>query len=72
MNDLVSIISSLGFPIVACVALGYFCKYMIDTNNANISKMFDMYEKSNEDNREAINSVKDVIDRLSEKLDKLV
>lgn len=72
MNDLVSIISSLGFPIVACVALGYFCKYMIDTNNANISKMFDMYEKSNEENREAINSVKEVIDRLSDKLDKLV
>lgn len=72
MNDLVSIISSLGFPIVACVALGYFCKYMIDTNNANISKMFDMYERSNEENREAINSVKEVIDRLSEKLDKLV
>lgn len=72
MNDLVSIISSLGFPIVACVALGYFCKYMIDTNNANIGKMFDMYERSNEENREAINSVKEVIDRLSEKLDKLV
>ena len=53
MNEIVTLISTLGFPIVACVGLGWFCKYMIDNNNRNIEKMFEMYDRSNEENREA-------------------
>ena len=69
MNEVATLISTLGFPIVACVGLGWFCKYMIDNNNKNIEKMFDMYDKSNAENREAITALNDSVSRLCDKLD---
>ena len=69
--DIVTTISTLGFPIVACIALGWFCKYMIDNNNRNIEKMFDLYDKANQENREAIQAVTIALDKLCEKLDDL-
>lgn len=69
MNEIATLISTLGFPIVACVGLGWFCKYMIDNNNKNIEKMFDMYDKSNAENREAIKALNESVSRLCDKLD---
>lgn len=69
MNEVATLISTLGFPIVACVGLGWFCKYMIDNNNKNIEKMFDMYDKSNAENREAIKALNESVSRLCDKLD---
>lgn len=68
-NEIVTVISSLGFPIVACIALGWFCKYMIDNNNKNIEKMFSMYDKSNEENRDAIRNMTEAVNKLVDKLD---
>lgn len=72
MNDLVSIISSLGFPIVACIGLAWFCRYMIDANNKNIEKMFALYEKSNEENREAIKALTNVVEKLNDNLERRI
>ena len=69
MNDVMTMISSLGFPIVACIGLAWFCKLMIDQQQKNIDKMFDMYDKSNAENREAIKACTDAINKLSDKLD---
>lgn len=68
--DIVTTISTLGFPIVACIALGWFCKYMIDNNNKNIEKMFTLYEKSNEENRKAIEALTDVVEKLNDNLER--
>ena len=68
-NEIVTVISSLGFPTVACIALGWFCKYMIDNNNKNIEKMFSMYDKSNEENRDAIKNMTEAVNKLVDKLD---
>lgn len=68
--DIVTTISTLGFPIVACIALGWFCKYMIDNNNKNIERMFDMYDKSNAENREAIRSLTEAVNRLNDSLER--
>ena len=72
MNDIISAVSTLGFPIVACIGLAWFCKYMIDNNNKHINKMMDMYENSNRENREAINACTKAIDKLCDKLDQEV
>lgn len=69
MNDVMTMISTLGFPIVACIGLAWFCKFMIDQQQKNIDKMFDMYDKSNAENREAIKACTDAINKLSDKLD---
>ena len=68
--DIVTTISTLGFPIVACIALGWFCKYMIDNNNKNIEKMFLLYEKSNDENRKAIEALTDVVEKLNDNLER--
>ena len=71
MNDVMTMISTLGFPIVSCIGLAWFCKFMIDQQQKNIDKMFDMYDKSNAENREAIKACTDAINKLSDKLDDL-
>lgn len=69
MNELMTMISTLGFPIVACVGLAWFCKYMLDQQQKNVDKMFNMYDKSNAENREAIKACTEAINRLSDKLE---
>ena len=69
MQEVATLISTLGFPIVACLGLAYFCKYMIDQNTKNVEKMFEMYGKETEENRKAIEACTKAIDRLCDKLD---
>ena len=64
-----TMISTLGFPIVACLGLAWFCKFMIDQQQKNIDKMFEMYDKANTENREAIRACTDAVNRLCDKLD---
>lgn len=70
MQEVLTAISTVGFPIVACIGLGYFCKYMIDQSNKNIEKMFEMYANANKENREAIEGCTKAIEKLCDKLDK--
>ena len=64
------LIKSLGFPIVDCCGLGWFCKYMIDQQNRNIERMFEMYDKANTENRQAIEKMTAAVDKLCDKLDR--
>lgn len=70
MNDITTMISTVGFPIVACIGLGWFCKYMIDQSNKNIERMFEMYDKANTENRQAIEKMTMAVEKLCDKLDK--
>ena len=69
MNDIVTMISTLGFPIISAVALFFGCKYMLDNQQKNTDRMFDMYEKSNSENREALKACTDAVNKLCDKLD---
>lgn len=69
MNEILSAITTVGFPIVACIGLGWFCKYMIDQSQKNTDRMFEMFEKGNAENREAIRANTDAINKLVDKLD---
>lgn len=70
-SDIVTIISTLGFPICAAVALFVGCKYMLDQQQKNTDRMFDMYDKSNQENREAIKNMTDAVNKLVDKLDNI-
>lgn len=39
MQNIVTVISAVGFPIVACIGMGWFVKYLIDNNNKKISEI---------------------------------
>lgn len=69
MTEISTIISTIGFPITACIGLAWFCKYMIDQNNVHVDRMFDLYAKANEENRHAIEANTSILQKLVEKLD---
>lgn len=69
ITNVTTIISTLGFPIAACIALFVGCKYMLDNQQKNTDKMFEMYDKANTENREAIKACTEAINKLCDKLD---
>lgn len=71
MNDIATLISTLGFPIMAAVAMFFGCKYMLDNQQKNTDKMFELYDKSNSENREAIKACTDAVNKLCDKLEDL-
>ena len=71
MNEWVQVISTLGFPIVAAAALFFGCKYLLDNQQKNTDRMFEMYEKANTENRKAIKACTEALNKLTEKLDDL-
>lgn len=71
MSEWAQLISSLGFPIIAAVAMFIGCRYLLDNQSKQVDKMFDMYDKANSENREAIKACTEALNRLSEKLDDL-
>lgn len=70
MSEWAQLISSLGFPIIASVALFLGCRYLLENQQKNTDKMFEMYEKSNSENREAIKQLTVAVDKLCDKIDK--
>lgn len=69
MNDVMTMISTLGFPIVSAVCLFFACKYLLDNQQKNTDKMFEMYDKANSENREAIKACTEAVNKLCEKLE---
>ena len=69
ISSVTTVISTLGFPIAACIALFVGCKYMVDNLQKNTDKMFEMYDKANTENREAIKACTEAINKLCDKLD---
>ena len=68
MNEWAQLISTLGFPIISAVALFFGCKYMLDNQQKNTDRMFEMYEKSNSEKRDAIKACTEALNKLTEKL----
>lgn len=68
--DIVQLITSVGFPVVACLAMGGYCKSIIDSYRKDImdmvkdnwSKMADV-TKSLDENTRAINELREYIKR---------
>lgn len=44
---------------------------MLDNQQKNVDRMFEMYDKANTENREAIKACTEALNKLSDKLDDL-
>ena len=69
MNDVVQIISTLGFPIAACIAMGWFVKYQTDNNNKTMSDLRAEQAEQNTTMLKAINNNTKALQELIDKLD---
>ena len=69
MNDVIQIISTLGFPIAACIAMGWFVKYQTDNNNKTMADLRQEQAEQNNTMLKAINNNTKALQELIDKLD---
>lgn len=70
MNEILTAISTVGFPIVACVGLGWFVKYQTDANNAEVATMRKEHLEEIAKVTEALNNNTLAIQRLTDMIQK--
>lgn len=70
MNDIVSIISAVGFPIVAAIGCGYFVKWQYEQNQKQIEAMRTEHKEEVQNMTKAIENNTLALTRLIEKIDK--
>ena len=70
MNDIVSIISAVGFPIVAAVGCGYFVKWQYEQNQKQVEAMRQEHKEDVQNMTKAIENNTLALTRLIEKIDK--
>lgn len=69
-NEVVQIISTLGFPIAMCVGACIFIKYQFDSNNKNMDELRKEHKEEVEKMTTAITNNTIALTKLIEKLDK--
>ena len=72
MNEIVQIISTLGFPIAMCVGACFFIKYQFDSNSKALEDLRKEHKEEIKQMTDAINNNTLVIQKLVDKLDKEV
>lgn len=70
MNDIVSIISAVGFPIVAAIGCGYFVKWQYEQNQKQVEAMRQEHKEEVQNMTKAIENNTLALTRLIEKIDK--
>lgn len=69
-NTIIASIGSLGFPIIACLALGWYVKYTTDNSNARMDNIQKEHKEEVAKMTEALQNNTLAIQRLCDKLDK--
>ena len=67
-STVLQIIGSYGFPIVACIFMGWFIKYTTDRHREEISKLNEQHKQEMESVTSAINNLNVVTQKLYERL----
>lgn len=69
-NALVTLIGSVGFPIVACIGMAWYVKYQMDANNKEVKEIRSEYNEQIKSVTEALNNNTMAIQKLSDRLEK--
>lgn len=67
--DWMALIGSYAFPIVACVAMGWYVKYLTDKNNEEFRRMTETHKEESEKFTDALNRNTLVLQKLCDKLE---
>lgn len=68
--DWVQLISSVGFPIVACLGMGWYVKYQTDNYREEVRDMQKEHKEEISRITEALNNNTEALQKLADKLDK--
>lgn len=69
VNLIGNLIASLGFPIVACIAMGWYVKYQTDQNNKEVENMRKEHKEEVQKMTEAINNNTIAMQKLVDKIE---
>lgn len=69
MNDVVSIISAVGFPIVAAIGCAYFVKWQYEQNQKQIEEMRKEHKEEVGKMTEALNNNTMALQKLIDKIE---
>ena len=70
MNDIVSMITTVGFPIVACLFMGWYVKYQTDNYRSEVKDMQKEHKDEIQKVTEALNNNTLALQRLCDKMEK--
>lgn len=68
MNEIVRLISTVGFPIVACLLLGWYVKYQTDSYRSEVQDIQKEHREEVQKMTEAINNNTVALTQLCEKI----
>lgn len=67
--DWVQLISSVGFPIVACLGMGWYVKYQTDNYRQEVKDMQKEHKEEIQKMSDALNNNTNALQKLCDKLD---
>lgn len=67
-GNIVSAITTVGFPIVMCCAMGWYVKYITDKNRDEITKLNEQHKNEMNDVTVAINNNTIALQKLCDKI----
>lgn len=70
MQEIVTLISTVGFPIAMCVAMAFYVKYINDQNNTKMQEVNQLHYNEMVKMVEAIDNNTMALTKLSERMDK--
>jgi len=71
MNDILTAITTVGFPIVACIGLGWYVKYQTDNNAKEVKEMRQEHQDEIAKVTEALNNNTIALQRLCDKFENM-
>ena len=69
LNGIVTVISTIGFPVVACIGLAWFVKYQTDNNNKEVAEMRKEHAEEISKVTDALNNNTLALQKLCDKID---
>lgn len=69
MSDVINIISTVGFPIFACITMGWFVKYQLDKNDEEMQETREAHRQEVEKITEALNNNTLALQKLIDKIE---
>ena len=70
MNDIVTMITSVGFPIVACLFMGWYVKYQTDNYRSEVKDMQKEHKDEIQKVTEALNNNTLALQKLCDRMEK--
>lgn len=68
VSDVITIITTVGFPIVACGAMGWYVKYISDRHSTEVQQLNEQHQEEMKQVTEALNNNTLALQKLCDKI----